>query len=109
MAPQTAWTNRVSEVDGGEAEEGCTSDPSVLLQPRQAEVQDLSSDIIEIHIEVPDRLLEVLAERLALVVERGVDSELVDKELALVGTAGEGDDSAAFEFGDLADLRNGES
>ena len=87
--------------------EGRTGDPRILLQPRQDQVQDPTTDVLEHSVDVAD-LAEVGLEGWALVVEHDVlvlGEELVLEPLALVGAAGDGDDPAAVDLGELASLR----
>jgi len=87
--------------------EGRTGDPRILLQPRQDQVQDPTTDVLEHSVDVAD-LAEVGLEGRALVVEHDVlvlGEELVLEPLALVGAAGDGDDPAAVDLGELTSLR----
>lgn len=75
----------------------------MFIQPCQCKVQDLPSNVIEENIQVSHGLLEVIPERLAFVVDRFVDAELVLKPSALLRRASNCNDFRALDFADLAD------
>ena len=67
-------------------------------------IEDVAADIIEINVDpLGTMLLEAPCfDVLGLVVDRGVEAELVDDVLALLGAAGDADRVATLDLGDLA-------
>ena len=65
-------------------------------------IEDLAADVIEVDIDplgtmLPQRLLDVFG----LVVDGGVEAQIVDDVLALLGSAGDADRVAPLDLGDL--------
>ena len=50
------------------------NDSCLLVQSCQSEVQDITTNIVEEHVEVADMLFEIIEEALALVVDSLVDA-----------------------------------
>ena len=59
-------------------------DTRALVEPREGEVQDIATDIVEENVKIPDCLLKIVVEGRAFVVERLVDSEVLLEPLTLV-------------------------
>ena len=78
------------------------NNPRLGLQPRQHIVQNVTPNVVEIHVQVADGLAEVVEERRTLVVERLVDPELLLEPVALVLRPGDRVDLCAFLLADLA-------
>ncbi len=77
--------------------------PCPEVQTSEREVKDLAADVVEVDVEVPDMLLEVLVERRALVVERLRHADLLLKPVALFLRAGDRVHLGALLEADLAD------
>jgi hypothetical protein len=72
----------------------------------EAFVEDLAADVVEEDVDAVRRLLTQLSAQIgALVVDRAVEAELLDKHAAFLGAAGDTDRPGALDPRDLADGR----
>ena len=76
-------------------------DARPLVEPREREVQNIATDVVEENVKVPDCLLEVVVERRALIVERFIDPEVLLEPLTLVVGSGNCDDFGTQLLPDL--------
>src|SRR5258708_17687034 len=79
-------------------------DPGAARQSGERGVQDVAADVVEIDVDplratLPQGGLHVLG----LVIDRGVEAQLLHEVAALLGAAGDADGAASLELGDLAD------
>lgn len=77
------------------------NNPRVLIEPRQGKVQDFTANVVEEDIKVADRLLEVIDERGALVVDSLVHAELLLEPLAFLVRPRNSDDLRSKNLTDL--------
>ena len=85
------------------ADRAAHGEARVLRGALQHRVEDLAPHVVEVHVHVVrGGLAELLAEVGRLVVDGGVEAELLRQHAALVGAAGDADDAGAAELGDLA-------
>lgn len=77
--------------------------PRVLVQAAEDHVEDLAPNVFENDVDVTHGA-EVLLERRALVVEHRFDAEVLPQERALGRAAGDGNDPAAVNLGELTGL-----
>src|SRR5262245_37666072 len=88
------------------ADGAANADAAVECDLGQADVQDLAADVVEIDVDTVGReFAQAFGHVLALVVDAGVEAELVDHKGALVGAASDADGPAALDLGQLADDR----
>ena len=80
-------------------------DTSILVHPRQREIQNFSANVVKEHVEVSNMLLEFLVERLALVVQCLLHAQLLLEPIALLSRASDGVNLRAFLLTNLADDR----
>ena len=81
-------------------------DAAAIVHLRQAGFENVAADIVEIDVDAlrrrgPQRLVG----RAVLVIDRGVEAEFGGQPVALVLAAGDADDVASLDLGDLADDR----
>jgi hypothetical protein len=75
----------------------------VRLCSRESQVQDIAADVVKVHVnEALGGGAEVLDEAWRLVVQRNVIPEFILQPFALVVCAGQTENGAAMEFGNLA-------
>ena len=77
--------------------------PRFLLQPRQCKVQDITTNIIEIDIQIAHVFLKIFIKRLALVVYSLVDTEFRFEPVAFLVWPSYTDYACAFELSYLTD------
>src|SRR6516164_3224645 len=78
----------------------------MIVHLREARLEDVAADIVEINVDaVRRRGLERLEDIAFLVVDRGIEAEFGREPAALFLAAGDTDDAAALDPGDLADDR----
>ena len=81
-------------------------DAAEQVHLHQHGVEDLAADVLEVDVDALGRGgLELGGEVAGLVVDAGVEAELLRHVAALVGAAGDADGAAALDLGDLADDR----
>src|SRR5688572_4993379 len=74
------------------------------LHPRQNRVELRAADVLKVDVDTAGcQPIERGADVFAAVVDAGIEAELVYHVLALVGTTGDADYPATFDFGDLSD------
>src|SRR5947207_5645708 len=82
-------------------------DPAAIVHLRQTGFEDVPANIVEIDIDAVWRGgAQGLEHRAVLVVHRSVETEFGCQPVAFVAAAGNSDDSAALDLGDLADDRS---
>ena len=73
------------------------------LHPRQNRVELRAADVLKVDVDTAGcQPIERGADVFAAVVDAGIEAELVYHVLALVGTTGDADYPATFDFGDLS-------
>ena len=86
----------------------CEIAPQMTTRARRAEeeqqrVEDLAADVVEVDV---DALRAVLREGglhvLGLVIDGGIEAQVLDDVVAFLGSAGDADGAAALDLGDLA-------
>src|SRR5215208_855507 len=78
-------------------------DTRLAAEPRQRRVEDLAPHVVEVDVDAVGAVLsEGFGDVLALVVDRGVEAEVVDHVAALLGPAGNANGATALDLGDLA-------
>ena len=78
-------------------------DAAVQVHLRQAGLQNVAADIVEIDVDaLRRRRLERLEHAAGLVVDRRIEAELAREPVALVAPAGDADHAAALDLADLA-------
>lgn len=87
---------------------GLTNNSSPLLESRQDQIENGSTDILKAHINVAKRF-EVFDKEGILVVESEIDAQLFDEVFTLFVGSGNGDDTATLELGNLAGDRTNSS
>src|SRR5262249_23157886 len=79
-------------------------DAAAVVHLRDTGFQDVATDIVEVDVDALGRGgAECLEGGAVLVVDRRVEAELRGQPLALVLAAGDADDAASLDLGDLAD------
>src|SRR2546423_2451842 len=82
-------------------------DAAAIVHLRQAGFENVAPNIVEIDIDAFWRGgTQGLEHSAVLVVHRSIESEFGCQPVALVGAAGNSDDAAALDLGDLADDRS---
>ena len=82
-------------------------DAAAIVHLRQAGFENVAADIVEIDVDAFRRRgLQRLERRTVLVIDRGIEAEFAGQPVALVLAAGDADDMAALDLGDLADDRS---
>ena len=75
------------------------------LESSQGKIQHLAADIVEVDIKITDRILELVVERGALIVQGRVDLEFLSQPSALFVCTGDPYDLRAGYFTNLAHQR----
>ena len=79
-------------------------DAAAHVHLRQASFENVAADIVEINIDaVRGSALQRLEEGAAFIIDGGIETEIVDKPGAFLCAAGNADDPATLDLGDLTD------
>src|SRR5262245_13583090 len=82
------------------------ADPRALVEHGQRGVEDFSADVVEVDVyAIRTGPLQPLANVLGLVIDRGVEAQIVHDPFAFLVASGDADDAAALDLADLADDR----
>ena len=86
------------------ADRAADDDARLAVDARQHGVEDLAADVVEVDVDAFRAVrLQAVLDRAGLVVDAGVEAELLDDPLALRRAAGDADDAAALDLRELAD------